>query len=264
MRNLQLQLARLDQSGRGRGESWRPVPCTELSPIRRFFDLQAGSIWSDLATILSNVSGTIVDVGCGAQPYRSLMPQAVTYIGIDTLDAKSAFGYETPDTRYYDGHTWPLEDESADLVLATETLEHVPDPRHFVREAFRVLRPRANLVLTVPFAARWHFIPHDYWRFTPSGFRCILDEAGFTDLKIYARGNAVTVASYKNLALLAALLLPQTRSPLKGLVLRTVGLFTLPLFVMLAIIGNLSLRTAGGDDCIGYTVLAMKPPAGES
>ena len=234
------------------------MPCTELSPLRRFFDLQAGSVWRDLATLLSTLSGSLVDVGCGAQPYRSLLPKTVTYIAIDTAAAKSAFGYETPDTRYYDGHTWPIEDASVDTVLATETLEHVPDPQQFIREARRTLRPGGTLLLTVPFAARWHFIPYDYWRFTPAGFNRLLGEAEFEDIKVYARGNAVTVAAYKCLALLAVLLLPQTTSPLGRLALRAAGLPFVPLFVLLAVAGNLSLRSAGGDDCLGYTVLARK------
>jgi SAM-dependent methyltransferase len=259
MRNVRLQLGRLDQAARGTGESWRPVPCTELTPLRRFFDLQAGSIWRDLSVLLSKASGTVVDVGCGAQPYRSLLSRGITYIGIDTEEAKSAFGYDTLDTRYYDGYTWPVDNACADVVLATETLEHVPDPRQFVHEAFRTLRPGGNIILTVPFAARWHFIPYDYWRFTPAGFTLVLEEAGFAEVKVYARGNAITVACYKNLALLAALVLPQSKSRFNVLALRTIGFFTLPLFVMLAIVGNLSLRSAGGDDCIGYTVLGTKP-----
>jgi SAM-dependent methyltransferase len=259
MRNVHLRLSRLDQASRGTGESWRPVPCTELSPLRRFFDLQAGSIWNDLAAVLPRISGTIVDAGCGAQPYRSLLSREATYIGIDTIEAKSAFGYETPDTRYYDGHTWPLEAASTDTVLATETLEHVPDPRRFAAEAFRTLRPGGNLVLTVPFAARWHFVPHDYWRFTPAGFGRLLTDAGFVDIKVYARGNAVTVAAYKNLALLAALILPQTGSRFKNFALRAAGLCTLPFFITFAVAGNLSLRSKGGDDCLGYTVFAAKP-----
>lgn len=253
------ELKRRDQATRGRGESWRPVPCTQPSLVRRFFDLQAGSIWSDLAALLANVSGTIVDVGCGAQPYRALLPRDVTYIGIDTVDAKSAFGYEMPDTRYYDGVTWPLENGSVDAVLATETLEHVPDPRQFLGEAFRALKAGGTLVLTVPFAARWHYIPYDYWRFTPAGLSRIFEEAGFQDTQIYARGNAVTVAAYKVLALLATLLLPQTDSRRKDLAYRIAGFVLSPVFVIVAVIGNLSLRSPGGDDCIGYTVVAGKP-----
>jgi SAM-dependent methyltransferase len=217
-------------------------------------------VWSDLTKLLGELSGVVVDVGCGAQPYRRLVSPSAKYVGIDTTAAKSAFGYETPDTLYYDGYTWPLEAASADAVVATETLEHVPDPEHFVAEAARVLRPNGRLVLTVPFAARWHFIPHDYWRFTPSGFQRLLSAAGFDDIAVYARGNAVTVAMYKCLALLAALLLPQTESTAKNLALRLCGLPLVPLFVAFAAVGNASLRSAGGDDCLGYTVTARNAP----
>jgi SAM-dependent methyltransferase len=255
-----LQLSRIDQAGRSGGEHWRPVPCAELSPARRFFDLQAGSVWSDLRSVLPKLAGTVVDVGCGAQPYRSLLPPGVTYVGIDTVEAKTAFGYETPDTRYYDGRTWPLENACADAVIATETLEHVPDTDQFVGEAYRVLRAGGSLVLTVPFAARWHFVPHDYWRFTPSGLTRVLENGGFEGVRVYARGDAVTVAAYKCLALLAVLVLPQTGSTLKNLAYRAAGLLTLPLFIALAVVGNLSLRSSGGgDDCLGYTVFAAKP-----
>jgi hypothetical protein len=92
-------------------------------------DLQAGTIWRDLATVLPMLSGDVVDVGCGAQPYRRLLPPDIAYVDIDTHEAKRVFGYKTPGTRYYDGFTWPLEDASADAVLATETLEHVKDPQ---------------------------------------------------------------------------------------------------------------------------------------
>ncbi len=85
----------------------------------------------------------------------------------------------------------------ADTVLCTETLEHVLDPPGFLAEAKRSLRPGGRLILTVPFAARWHYVPFDYWRFTPSGIKHLLSESGFTEIKVYRRGNALTVACYK-------------------------------------------------------------------
>jgi SAM-dependent methyltransferase len=229
-----------------------------LSLVRRFFDLQAGTIFADLADILPNLKGTLVDVGCGAQPYRKLVSRNATYIGIDSVAAKEAFGYETPDTRYYDGFTWPLDDASVDVVLSTETLEHVPEPENFLREALRVLRPGGTLILTVPFAARWHFIPFDFWRFTPSGIERLFTQGGFSDTDVYARGNAVTVAAYKCLAVMAVFVLPQTASPLRSLAYRVVGLALLPLFLTSALVGNLSLRFGSGDDCLGYTCVARK------
>lgn len=239
-------------------EGWRPVPCTDVSPLRRFFDLQAGSIWNDLADALREVRGTLVDVGCGAQPYRRLLPRQATYVGIDFFDAPAKFGYALPDTRYYDGHRWPVDDASADVVLATETLEHVEEPQEFLNEAHRCLAPGGRLILTVPFAARWHFIPADYWRFTPSGLARLLSNAGFARIDVRARGNALTVACYKAMALCTPFLMPQSTSRLRSALLRCIGVVLAPAFVASAVAANISLRCAPGDDCLGYTAIAEK------
>jgi SAM-dependent methyltransferase len=247
-------------------ESWRPPLFRPektradrwLAAGRRFLDLQAGSIWRDLRQMLPERRGIVLDVGCGAQPYRSLVSPEATYQGIDHADVRQHFGYSVPDTIYYEGDRWPLSDGSADVVLSTETLEHVPDPSVYLAQAFRCLRPGGRLILTVPFAARWHFIPHDYWRFTPSGLRRLLSAAGFTGIVIFARGNAVTVACYKTMALLLRFVMPQSESPWKRTVLRAFGVVMLPFLIALASIANLSLSFDGGDDCLGYTVVALR------
>jgi SAM-dependent methyltransferase len=246
-------------------ETWRPqlfvATTTRLSlllaAVRRFFDIQAGSAWRDLSAILPSLQGTVLDVGCGAQPFRSLINPDATYLGIDTDGAKAHFGYEMPNTTYFSGDVWPVADSSVDVVLCTETLEHVLDTRRFLAEAARCVAPGGTLLLTIPFAARWHFIPYDYWRFTPSSLNHLLTGTGFHSVRVYARGNACTVACYKVMTLLLLLLMPQTASKGLGLLLRLVGLVFLPLFVGLALIANVSL-SYGGDDCLGYTVLAVR------
>ena len=46
---------------------------------------------------------------------------------------------------------WPFADESQDLVLCYETLEHFrEDPMRFMTEANRVLKPEGRLILTTP------------------------------------------------------------------------------------------------------------------
>jgi SAM-dependent methyltransferase len=200
-----------------------------------------------------------VDVGCGAQPYRSLLPAAVQYVGLDIETAEQAFGYATADVLHFDGGSWPEGTRDADVVLCTEVLEHVFEPRALLREAFKALRPGGRLLLTVPFAARWHFVPHDYWRFTPSSLHLLLEESGFQNVRIHARGDELTVACYKFQALLLPFLMPQQTSAAKALGLRLLASPTIPLFVAVAAVANLSLRNAGGDDCLGYTVTAERP-----
>jgi SAM-dependent methyltransferase len=248
-------------------EKWKPPLFTRSSSrldrlvgaLRRFFDLPAGSIWSDLRIVLPGVAGTVLDMGCGAQPYRILFANEISYIGLDTADAKSHFGYELPDTRYFAGTEWPVESGTANFVLCTETLEHVQDPGKMLREAFRCLRPGGQLLLTVPFAARWHFIPFDYWRFTPSGLKLLLEREGFASVLIGARGNAFTVACYKAMALLLPFLFPQSEHALARLLRRVIGLPMLPVLAGLATLGNVSLKLGGGDDCLGYTACATRP-----
>jgi SAM-dependent methyltransferase len=242
-------------------ERWQPPafrpPRTRwdrlLAAARRLLDLQAASVWRDLKLELASAHGDVLDVGAGAQPYRPLLPRGARYRAIDVAVAGEAFGYDLPDTEYFEGDHWPAEDASTDVVLATETLEHVPDPTVFLAEARRVLRPGGRIVLTVPFAARWHYIPHDYWRFTPSSLLNLLAGASFGDVVVHARGNEVTVACYKLMALILPALLP----PEGGVTPARIGaILALPLLALLAAVAHMSLRDDGGVDCLGWTVTA--------
>ena len=243
-------------------ERWRPPtfrpPRTAWDRLmawaRRTLDLQAASAWSDLKVELRTAEGDVLDVGAGAQPYRPLLPRGARYRAIDVAAAREDFGYEVPDTEYFEGERWPVEDSSVDVVLSTETLEHVPEPAAFLAEARRVCRDGGRLVLTVPFAARWHYIPHDYWRFTPSSLRNLLEAAGFGEVVVHARGNEVTVACYKLMALVLPALLP----PEGGVSARRVAaVLALPLLGGCALVAHASLRGEGGADCLGWTATAV-------
>lgn len=226
--------------------------------LRRFIDLQAGSIWRDLRAELGTAHGSLLDIGCGAQIYRGLVPAQVAYRGIDTNDAKARFGYDVPDTYYFGGEEWGVQDGVFDVALCTEVLEHIPDPAAFLARIHRCLRPGGRLVLTVPFAARWHFVPHDYWRYTPSSLHLLLTGAGFDGVRVQARGNPLTVACYKLMALHLMLLFGSDTSH-PGPAKRALGVLLLPVLGVLAFIANLSLRADWGDDCLGYTVAARRP-----
>jgi len=67
-----------------------------------------------------------------------------------------------------------LLSESVGTVIFVETIEHVERPQRAISEIYRVLRPDGILVMTSAMDLPIHNYPHDYWRFTPDGFRLLL------------------------------------------------------------------------------------------
>lgn len=133
------------------------------------------------------VMGDLLDYGCGAQPYRSLFaPNCKRYI---CADVAAAHGVKL-DILIEPGRPLPVEGESFDTILSTQTLEHVMDFNAYVHECFRLLRPGGCLILTVPMQWRLHEQPFDYWRFTRYGVSELLNREGFEILNLTACGGA--------------------------------------------------------------------------
>lgn len=130
------------------------------------------------------MSGTVLDVGCGHQPYRSLVEQCgAAYVGLDLPPTR----YRSPDL-VWDGTAMPARGGSFEAVLATELLEHVPDPMPLLREVRRVLRPGGRLHFTVPYLWPLHDVPDDQYRYTPFALERVLRAAGFDDVEIRSTG----------------------------------------------------------------------------
>jgi SAM-dependent methyltransferase len=71
-----------------------------------------------------------------------------------------------------DAHALPFADNTFEVVLCREVLEHVRHPETVVRELHRVLVPGGTLLLTTRFLFPIHEAPDDRWRFT----RYVLEE----------------------------------------------------------------------------------------
>lgn len=148
--------------------------------------LSRRAILSFLDRQVPTLTGTVLDVGCGHQPYRSLFasaPGVDRYIGLDLPPTR----YQRPDL-VWEGTAMPLRTSSVDTAVATELLEHVPDPRLLLAEVHRVLRPGGRLLLTVPFLWPLHDVPDDELRYTPFRLERVLGEAGFADVSLQAMG----------------------------------------------------------------------------
>ena len=90
----------------------------------------------------------------------------------------------TPDVDYIVGShaSMPILDvnnESFDVVLSSQVLEHVDKPTDYLAECFRVLRPKGKLIITTHGTFEDHGCPADYFRWTASGLSLVLRRAGF-------------------------------------------------------------------------------------
>ena len=146
------------------------------------------SILTAIREALPEFTGIVLDVGCGHQPYKSMLltqpSRATSYLG---LDLQVNLYRNHPDLTW-DGVTIPLPAAAVESALATEVLEHCPDPLLVLREVHRVLKPGGFLLLTVPFLWPLHDVPYDEFRYTPFSMERLLRDAGFADVRIQASG----------------------------------------------------------------------------
>jgi SAM-dependent methyltransferase len=173
---------------------------------------------------LPDFSGTLLDVGCGFSPYRSLVvtppSRARRYIGLDVPGTL----YEAPDLQW-DGWTIPLKDEAVDCAMATEVLEHCPDTDRLLGEVHRTLKRGGTLFLTVPFLWPLHTVPHDEYRFTPFSLERHLARAGFIEIRLHPLGGwDASLAQMVGLWVRRRAMMPWKRLVLSALALPAVRL----------------------------------------
>lgn len=238
-------------------EDFKPVPVDRGSGslaalrfcLRSWGDLQLLTCLRFIAAHRTALCGKVLDVGCGQMPFRHLLPDSADYTGIDIADAGSFGMLGNADIVEFDGTTIPFPDHHFDAVLCTEVLEHAQQPEALIAEMHRVLRPGGSLVLTVPFAARVHHIPHDFHRFTR--YRLAQLFAAFGAVTIEERGNDLAVIANKILVATIRQLRP-LRLPLL--------LIGIPASLASLALAHLALWFGWGSklDPLGYGLTARK------
>jgi len=95
--------------------------------------------------------GLLIDVGCGSgNLYRFVHGSLARYIGADAVEypgfpAGCEFHRVDLDNRRV-----ALPDGHADVVAAVETIEHLENPRAFMRELVRLTKPGGWVIVTTP------------------------------------------------------------------------------------------------------------------
>ena len=222
---------------------------------RMLLDLQILTIFKDVKKQLPTYKGNVLDIGCGQSPYKFLLNlNATKYYGIDIIEAKS-FGYNNSEITAFDGKNIPFENAKFDAVICTEVLEHVQEYQYLVDEIYRVTKFNADVIVTIPWSARFHYIPYDYFRYTPSSLKTMFSK--FSKVEIIPRGSDFSVISSKVIVLFFRGFFPKQNWKFIFIPLL---LLCLPLLIIAVIIAHLAIYINFGskDDPLGYTVLIKK------
>jgi 2-polyprenyl-3-methyl-5-hydroxy-6-metoxy-1,4-benzoquinol methylase len=95
--------------------------------------------------------GVLADVGCGSGDLgREVQGRFDTVIGIDAVRYDGLPSHVTFVRADLDAAPLPLEDASVDVAAAVEVIEHLENPRAFMRELARITRPGGWIVVTTP------------------------------------------------------------------------------------------------------------------
>ncbi|MBW4566643.1 MAG: class I SAM-dependent methyltransferase [Tolypothrix carrinoi HA7290-LM1] len=117
----------------------------------------------------------VLDAGAGSGLYKSLFYEA-NYESADFCQVDKEYDKVT---YVCDLTKIPVEDNRYDMVVLTQVLEHIPEPKSVLCEIYRVLKPNGELWLSAPLFYEEHEIPYDFYRYTQFGFKYLLQSANF-------------------------------------------------------------------------------------
>jgi SAM-dependent methyltransferase len=156
-----------------------------VSPIPAAFDpgfthplyLIRNGLLRAFRKLAPELSGRLMDFGCGLKPYRSLFT-VNEYIGVEYLGAGDTYDNSAADV-FYDGHTLPFPDGHFDSIFSGEVFEHVFNLPEILPELNRVLKPGGRILVSCPFSFGEHEVPADFARYTSFAMKHMLESNGF-------------------------------------------------------------------------------------
>jgi len=141
-------------------------------------------------------------------------------------------------------------DQSFDVILCSEVLEHVPDPTAALDEFSRLLKPGGKLILTVPFASIVHFAPYHYCSgFSRYWYEHHLPRRGFSIESLVANGDWFACLKQEIMRL--------------GSTARRYGDWSWPFAYLLSLTATAYFALRGGKSaedlaCFGWQCIAVK------
>ena len=228
--------------------------CT-LDSSRKYLELFV----KEAAASLPAGRTVVLDAGAGHCPYASLFSHVI-YETADFCKVDKAYG----GINYVcDLSQIPVAENKYDMVICTQTLEHIPEPKKVLKEFYRILKPGGKLLLSVPLFYEEHEIPFDYYRYTQFGLQHLLGSVHFDIKTIEKLEGYYGTLSYQLGR--AAMYLPfrpyQYKNGIVGIIGAAIALFLKPIFFVLSIyFAHLDIRYkfVSKGYCLNYAVIAVK------
>lgn len=165
-----------NQSGADIVEAFRPRWYSVFFNAAYFTRL---GLYNAIAKHAPELSGNLMDFGCGHKPYKSLFTNVSSYTGVDyETEVSKKNQYFSADV-FYDGKTIPFENNHFDSAFSSEVLEHVFNPDEILAEINRVLKPGGLFLFSCPFFWQEHEQPFDFARYTSFALKHLMDKHGF-------------------------------------------------------------------------------------
>jgi SAM-dependent methyltransferase len=131
-------------------------------------------------------SSVVLDIGAGTSPFAALF-KSFTSLRVDFEP------YEGIDFLTDLNKPLPVSNKTFDVVIMSNLLEHICEPLTIMTECHRILKPKGNMIMTVPFLIKVHQEPHDFLRYTEHMLKRLLTQSGFQEFEITKIGNIFDV-----------------------------------------------------------------------
>jgi len=153
----------------------------------------------------------------------------------------------------------PVENNSFDVVMCVEVLEHVSEPIRAIKEFSRVLKPGGTLILTAPFCSLTHFAPYFFYTgYSKYWYEKFLKENGLEIVEMDYNGNFF---DYLIQELKRSFFIVKKYSKLKTAFRVLVGLLAMtPIAITLLFLKLMSVFNSSSEEVLtfGLSIIAKK------